>query len=69
MNPVEQLRAQAPQRFAPRKAAAPHEPLEILRMNITRYQAMLASPEDGEHRRQIERVLLDYETALSGLQG
>jgi len=49
-------------------AADPHEPLDILRMNIARYRAMLALPEDGEHRRQIARVLLDYEAALLDLE-
>jgi hypothetical protein len=38
-------------------------------MNIARYRAMLASQEDGEHRRQIERVLFEYEIALLGLEG
>ena len=65
---INERHPEAARRFAAIVAADPHEPLDILRMNIAHYQAMLAAPTDGEHRRQIERVLLGYEAALLRLE-
>jgi len=64
MAPINELHPEAARRLAAGMIAEPHEPVDILRMNVARYRAMLTSAEDSEHRDQIQRVLLDYETAL-----
>ena len=64
MAPVNELHPEAARRSAAGVVAESHEPVDILRMNVARYRAMLALAQDREHRHQIERVLLDHETAL-----
>jgi hypothetical protein len=61
---VNELHPDGARRSAAGMVAEPHERVDILRMNVARYRAMLASAQDSEHRHQIERVLLDYETEL-----